>query len=497
MLWSDALTDVAAVADAFYYAPVQVSGVEYDSRRVGPGTVFVAMRGETTDGNRYIDAAISQGAAAIVTDSREAFAAVQARYKQMPVVQVERGRRALATISANLFEHPEKKLAVSAVTGTNGKTTTAYLVEAILRSAGRTCVMAGTIEYHVGDVVRPSPHTTPEARDLLELFRDGVAVGASEAVMEMSSHALEQERAWGVRVDTAIFTNLTQDHLDYHHTMEEYFAAKWKLFSGVGAPAPRVAVLNADDEYGLRLAAFARDASSEVLTYGIEHGDFRAEEIVLHAGATEFAMKTPAGAVPMHSHLTGRVNVYNLLAAAAAAHARGLTLEQIAAGAQTLAHVPGRFQVVREAKDFTVVVDYAHTPDALRNLTTLARELAAGARVITLFGCGGDRDRAKRPLMGQAAGEGSDVVVLTSDNPRSEEPEAIIADALPGVLGTTAECIVEADRAKAIAIAIHKAKAGDIVLLAGKGHETTQILRDGPVPFDDAKVAAAALKEMA
>ena len=497
MLWSDALTDVAAVADAFYYAPVQVSGVEYDSRRVSAGAVFVAMRGETTDGNRYIDAAIAQGAAAIVTDSREAFAAVQAKHTRMPVVQVEHGRRALATISANLFGHPEKKLAVSAVTGTNGKTTTAFLLEAMLRSAGKTCVLVGTIEYHVGDAVRSSPHTTPEARDLLELFRDGVAAGASEAVMEMSSHALEQERAWGVPVDTAIFTNLTQDHLDYHHTMEEYFAAKRRLFAGVGAPPPRVAVLNADDEYGVRLAEFAREGRSEALTYGIERGDFRAEEIVLRAGVTEFAMQTPVGAVQVCSHLTGRVNVYNLLAAAAAGHARGLTLEQIAAGAEALTHVPGRFQVVREAKEFTVVVDYAHTPDALRNLTTLARELAAGARVITLFGCGGDRDRAKRPLMGKAAGEGSDVVVLTSDNPRSEEPEAIIADALPGVRETTAECIVEADRAKAIAIAIGSARAGDIVLLAGKGHETTQVLRGGAVPFDDAEVAAAALKEMA
>ena len=497
MLWSDALTDVAAVADAFFYAPVQVSAVEYDSRRVKPGAVFVAMRGETTDGNRYIETAIAQGAAAIVTDSRAAFAVVQAAHPRMPVVQVERGRRALAAISANLFGHPEKKLAVSAVTGTNGKTTTAYLLEAMLRTVGRTCVMAGTIEYRVGEAVRPSPHTTPEARDLLELFRDGVAVGASEAVMEMSSHALDQERAWGVAVDTAIFTNLTQDHLDYHKTMNGYFAAKQRLFAGVGAPPPRAAVVNSDDEYGMRLAVFAREQGSAVHTYGISSGDFRAEEIVLRAGATEFAMHTPAGSVTLHSHLTGRVNVYNLLASAAAAHARGLTLEQIAAGAEALQHVPGRFQVVREAKNFTVVVDYAHTPDALRNLTALARELAGDARVITLFGCGGDRDRAKRPLMGQAAGEGSDVVVLTSDNPRSEEPEAIIADALPGVRGTKAECMVEPDRAAAIEKAIGRAKAGDIVLLAGKGHETTQVLRTGAVPFDDAAVAAAVLKERA
>ncbi len=495
MLWSDALTDVAAVADAFFYAPVQVSGVEYDSRRVGPGTIFVAMRGETTDGNTYIDAAVKQGAAAIVTDSREAFAAVQAKYPRLPIVQVERGRRALAAISANLFGHPEKKLAVSAVTGTNGKTTTAFLLEAMLRSAGRGCVLVGTIEYHVGDVVKPSPHTTPEARDIFELFGQAVGMGVKEAVMEMSSHALEQERAWGVPVDTAIFTNLTQDHLDYHHTMENYFAAKRRLFAGVGTAAPRVAVVNADDAYGQRLAEFARERSS-VVTYGIAGGDIRAEKIKSSAGATEFVMKTPAGEVAMQSHLTGRVNVYNLLAAAAAAQARGLTLEEIAAGARALQHVPGRFQVVRAAKGFTVVVDYAHTPDALVNLTALARELAPKARVITVFGCGGDRDRAKRPLMGRAAGEGSDVVVVTSDNPRSEEPMAIIEDALAGVRETKAECIVEPERAKAIEVAIHAARPGDIVLLAGKGHETTQVLRDGAVPFSDASVAQSVLEAM-
>jgi len=494
MLWGDALSNVATAADALRATPVQVSAVEYDSRRVQPGAVFVAMRGESVDGGRYIEAAIAQGAAGIVTDSGEAYKELRAKHPQTPAALVEHGRRALAGVSANLYGHPEKRLAVSAVTGTNGKTTTAYLLEAMLRSAGRSCVLIGTIEYRVGERVLPSPHTTPESRDLMELFAQGAEEGATDAVMEMSSHALAQERAWGVPVDTAIFTNLTQDHLDYHHTMDEYFAAKRRLFEGVGTAAPRVAVLNADDEYGRRLAAPGR---SETMTYGIDSGDYRAEEIELRAGQTSFILRTPMGAVKMHSNLAGRVNVYNLLAAAAAANARGLTLDQIAAGAEMLQHVPGRFQVLRGGQDFTVVVDYAHTPDALRNLTALARELAAGGRVITLFGCGGDRDRTKRPLMASAAGEGSDVVVLTSDNPRSEEPEAIIADALPGMRGTKAERIVEPDRAKAIALAIRSAKAGDIVLLAGKGHETTQVLRSGPVPFDDAAVGARVLKELA
>jgi UDP-N-acetylmuramoyl-L-alanyl-D-glutamate--2,6-diaminopimelate ligase len=317
--------------------------------------------------------------------------------------------------------------------------------------------------------------------------------------MEMSSHALEQERVWGLAVDVALFTNLTQDHLDYHGTMERYFAAKAKLFAGVGAPPPRVAVINLDDAAGERLALDAQ--RSQIVTYGLQgRGDFRAEEIRMRAGETRFRMTTPVGVAEMVSPLTGRVNVYNLLAASCAALARGLSLEEIAAAADHLRQVPGRFQVVPGSRDagITVVVDYAHTDDALRNLISLARELAGerGGRVITLFGCGGDRDKTKRPRMGRAAGEGSDLVVLTSDNPRSEEPMVIIEEALVGVKETPTTCIVEEDRAKAIAIAIRAARPGDIVLIAGKGHEKVQILKDGTVPFDDVSVAAAVLKEL-
>ena len=497
MIWSEALAGVAVVADALLRAPVEVSGAEYDSRRVRAGAVFVAMRGGVTDGNKYIDAAIAAGAVAVVTDSKTAFAALRERHPRVPVVQVEHGRRALATVSANLLGHPEKKLKVCAVTGTNGKTTTTYLLDAMLRAAGRGTVLVGTIEYRVGEKVMASPHTTPESRDLLEVFREGVDAGASEAVMEMSSHALEQERAWGVAVDTAIFTNLTQDHLDYHKTMDGYFAAKKKLFAGAGTAPPRVAVVNTDDAYGKRLAEYAKGGRSKAITYGMESGDFHAESVELQAGRTKLVLRTPVGKRRITTHLTGRVNVYNLLAAAAAAHARGLTLEQIEKGAAALTHVPGRFQVVPCERGFTVVVDYAHTPDAIANLTALARELTPQGRVITLFGCGGDRDKAKRPLMGKAAGAGSDVVVVTSDNPRSEAPETIIEEILPGVRESSAECVVEADRAKAIALAIGQAKAGDIVLLAGKGHETVQILREGTVAFDDATVAADVVRGMA
>ena len=374
---------------------VEVSGVEYDSRRVGRGSVFVAMRGEATDGNRYIEAAIAQGAAAVVTDSREAYAKLRREHAEVGAALVERGRRGLAEVSSAVMGHPERHLSLSGVTGTNGKTTTAFLLEAMLRSVGRTCVLIGTIETHVGNEVRVSPHTTPESRDVLEIFSDGVKAGATEAVMEMSSHALEQERVWGLPVDVAMFTNLTQDHLDYHGTMENYFAAKARLFEGVGSPSPRVAVINGDDPYGKRL--IMENRASQLMTYGLEplSGDYRAEEITLHAGETRFIFKTPNGDAPVRSSLTGRVNVYNLLAAGAAAFARGLTLDQVAQGAASMDYVPGRFQSVDCGQNFAVVVDYAHTDDALRNIIAVAREFVAhrGGRVITMFGCGGDRDR--------------------------------------------------------------------------------------------------------
>jgi UDP-N-acetylmuramoyl-L-alanyl-D-glutamate--2,6-diaminopimelate ligase len=479
---------------------VEVHGVEYDSRRVGRGDVFVAMRGDATDGNRYIEAAVAQGAAAVVTDSREAYAELRREHVGVAAALVERGRRALAEASAAVLGHPERRLALSAVTGTNGKTTTAFLLEAMLRSVGRTCVLIGTIETHVGDEVRVSPHTTPEASDTLRVFADGVKVGATEAVMEMSSHALEQERVWGLPVDVAIFTNLTQDHLDYHGTMEKYFVAKARLFEGVGAPPPRVAVINLDDAYGPEMMKAFR--GSELMTYGIGQPEaaYCAFDVRHTPGGTRFAFETPDDRVRIESPLSGRVNVSNLLAAMCAALARGLTIDEVSEAVEKLRPVPGRFEVVdgSHERKVTVVVDYAHTDDALRNLIALARDMVKdrGGRVITLFGCGGDRDRTKRPRMGRAAGEGSDLVVLTSDNPRSEDSMAIIDEALSGVRETGTTCIVEEDRAGAIEIAIRAARAGDIVLIAGKGHEKVQILKDGTVPFDDVAVAAGVLNEL-
>jgi UDP-N-acetylmuramoyl-L-alanyl-D-glutamate--2,6-diaminopimelate ligase len=493
MHWTDVIFDMPVLALGDTMA-AEITSVEYDSRAVRAGSLFVAMRGETTDGNRYVRAAIDAGASAIVTDSRESFAFADAR--GVPAALVEHGRRALAEASANFFGHPERALALTGITGTNGKTTTAFLVEGLLRAAARRCALIGTIETHVGDEVRPSPHTTPESRDVLSIFADGVAAGATEAVMEMSSHALEQERVWGLPVDVAIFTNLTQDHLDFHGTMDAYAAAKARLFEGVGAATPRVAIINADDAYADRMLQ-AASACETRWQYSLldAAADFYASEIAYRAGATSFVLKTPFGVAALTTKLTGRVNVYNLVAAFAAALAREVAFEDLVVAAQQLQPVPGRFETVPNTLGFSVVVDYAHTDDALKNLIALARELVGGARVITLFGCGGDRDKTKRPKMGRAAGEGSDVVIVTSDNPRSEDPAVIANEALEGVLETGSVHVhVILDRAFAIERAIQEAQAGDIVLIAGKGHEKTQTAHGVAVPFDDVAVAAAALR---
>jgi UDP-N-acetylmuramoyl-L-alanyl-D-glutamate--2,6-diaminopimelate ligase len=468
-----------------------VSGVEYDSRRVKPGSVFVAMRGESSDGNRFIDQAIQAGAVAVVTDC-----AAQKPRPNVAWALVPHGRRALARVSANFYKKPGERIAVTGITGTNGKSTTAFLVESILTAAGRKSALIGTIEYHVAGRVLPAPHTTPEALELNRIFNEALGHGATEAVMEVSSHALAQERVFGVPFDVAVFTNLTRDHLDYHPTMEEYFAAKRMLFEGCGTDPPRAVVTNIDDAYGAKLAEFSRKRGSVLLRYGWERGEVRAEKVEITTRGTRFDLMMPAGRVAVFSAMIGRVNVYNILAAAGACYARGCGFQAIAAGIDQLACVPGRFERVDCGQPFTVVVDYAHTDDALRNLTSLARELVAAAkgRVLTVFGCGGDRDRKKRPLMGEAAGRGSDFVVLTSDNPRSEDPLAIMNDAVVGLQRTEVKYSAEADRRKAIALAIGEARPGDIVLLAGKGHEKVQVTRAGAAPFDDLEVARKALR---
>jgi UDP-N-acetylmuramoyl-L-alanyl-D-glutamate--2,6-diaminopimelate ligase len=465
-----------------------ITGLEYDSRRIKPGDAFVAMRGETSDGNKFIDRAIAAGAVAIITDS-----ALEAPRAGIAWVQVPHGRRALARLSANFYKRPGERLAITGITGTNGKSTTAFLLEAILSAANRKSALVGTIEYHVAGKVLPAPHTTPEALDLNRILGEALGNGATDAVMEVSSHALVQQRVYGIPFDAAVFTNLTRDHLDYHQNMEEYFAAKQILFEGCGTDPPRVAVLNADDEYGQKLTKLSKKRGSQVLTYGLISGDLRADKVDITPRGTRFDLVMPEEVVPVFSSLIGRVNVYNILAAAGAAYARACKPDAIARGIASLSSVPGRFERVDCKQPFTVVVDYAHTDDALRNLTSLAREFVQQARqkrrVITVFGCGGDRDRAKRPLMGEAAGRGSDFVVLTSDNPRSEDPLAVINDAMVGLQRSSTKYKVQPDRKMAIALAIREAGPGDIVLIAGKGHEKVQVTREGSVPFDDVEVA--------
>jgi UDP-N-acetylmuramoyl-L-alanyl-D-glutamate--2,6-diaminopimelate ligase len=468
----------------------EIAGLDYDSRRVQPGWCFVAMKGETTDGNRYIPAALKAGAVAVVSDDQSL-----APQGDMAWAQVPHGRRALARLSANFYRRPAEKLANSGITGTNGKTTTSFLLESILQAAGRKAALVGTVEYHVAGKVLPAPHTTPEPLELNQMLAEALRNGATESVMEVSSHALSQQRVFGIPYDVAIFTNLTRDHLDYHQDFDAYFAAKRSLFAGVGTDPPRVAVINIDDDYGKKLVKFSK-SRSQVLTCGVAQGDFHAGKADVGMNGTRFDLATPDGTIPVWSPLIGRVNVYNVLAASAAAFARNCSPAAIASGVERLLRVPGRFERVDAGQPFTVVVDYAHTDDALRNLTALAREFVSrgGGKVITVFGCGGDRDRAKRPLMGEAAGAGSDYVILTSDNPRSEDPMAIINDALPGLERTRIPFAVEADRRQAIALAVKQAAPGDIVLIAGKGHEKTQTTRDGPHPFDDVEVARAVLQ---
>ena len=485
----------------------EVSGLDYNSRRVQPGWVFVAMRGESSDGNRYIDTALKHDAVAVVTDSRS-----EHRRPHVPWAVVPNGRRALARMSANFYGHPAEKLKIIGITGTNGKTTTSFLCESILRHVGRSSALIGTIEYHIPAAmalqsvtgapyrILPAPHTTPEALELNQVFAEALEAGATHAVMEVSSHALVQERVWGVPYEVAVFTNLTRDHLDYHKSMDSYFEAKSILFLGCGARPPRASVINADDEYGQSLAQSRKTLSQLVILYGIQNGDFRATNIDLQQDGTKFDLATASGSVRIETSLIGGVNVYNILAAAAATFACGCSLKQIAEAVREFKQVPGRFEKVDCGQPFTVVVDYAHTDDALRNLTAIARDFVRRGlglgRVITVFGCGGDRDRTKRPLMGEAAGKGSDFVVLTCDNPRSEEPLQIIEDALLGLRKTGTRHEVEPDRKKAIRLALIEAMPGDVVLIAGKGHEKVQIMREGTYPFDDVQVAREALQQL-
>jgi UDP-N-acetylmuramoyl-L-alanyl-D-glutamate--2,6-diaminopimelate ligase len=467
----------------------EITAVQYDSRRVEPGAAFVAVRGEKADGAAFVPQAVARGASLVVAE-RPAGADVET-----PWIQVRDGRLALARLGAEVAGHPSREIPVVGVTGTNGKTTTTYLLAAVLDAAGQSAGMLGTVHYKIGDLEREASRTTPEAPDVQAMLREMVDAGNRSCVMEVSSHALALKRVDGTRFAAAVFTNLTRDHLDFHEDMEAYFAAKRRLFEMLPDDSP--GVINADDARAPALAA----ACARPLTYGIQKpADVRPEELVMDLTGVRFTAATPAGPVPIRSSLVGRPNVYNLLAATAAACAIGLPAAAIAGGLTALRGVPGRFEVVSAPNDeVTVVVDYAHTDDALRNLLETARPLTRG-RLVTVFGCGGDRDRTKRPLMGMVAARLSDVVVITSDNPRSESPEAIIDEIKRGIpageaaaSGRVPDVRTVVDRAEAIERAIGSARAGDVVLVAGKGHEKTQQIGARVLAFDDAEVSRAAL----
>jgi UDP-N-acetylmuramoyl-L-alanyl-D-glutamate--2,6-diaminopimelate ligase len=473
----------AAVGD------LEIRHVACDSRKVQPRALFFALHGAKADGNSFIRDAVARGAVAIVSED-PAPAAIPS---SVTWIRVSEARKALAISAANFFGHPADVLQLIAVTGTNGKTTTTSLVDAIVKASGAKTGLFGTIAYHTPHGDYPAPNTTPESVDLQGFLAEIRDAGGKFGVLEASSHSLSMDRLWGCHFAATVFTNLTREHMDYHKTFEDYFAAKKRLFDGTGAGAPEVAVLNTDDPYGKRLYGLAK----KTVSYGLESdADITTKKFQLTFNGLVFTAQTPDGKVQVASPLVGRINVYNILAAIGAAQALGLSNEIIEAGIRNLQNVSGRFQRIDMGQPFFVVVDYAHTDDALENLIRTARELNPKGRIITLFGCGGGKDRTKRPVMGEVTGRLSDLTILSSDNPKHEDPLKIISDVIVGVQKTAGKYLIEPDREKAIGLAMDEARTGDIVLLAGKGHENYQILADRTLEFDDRDQARRALREL-
>jgi UDP-N-acetylmuramoyl-L-alanyl-D-glutamate--2,6-diaminopimelate ligase len=471
----------------------EISGITCDSRHVSPGYVFVAIRGLKTDGNGFVADAIARGAAAIVS------ALSGDEFPDATWIQVADERDALADLAANFHEHPARRLHAIGVTGTNGKTTTTYLIEAILAAAGWPAAVFGTVEYRGPGFKFQAERTTPEAPELQALFRRVVDGGWKHAVMEVSSHAIEMKRVKGLHFEVAVFTNLTRDHLDFHGDMRSYFLAKKKLFTGLDGTIPRVLVLNADDPCFEELKAVA---PSLVISYAVDN-DAAVRPLQYHFNGeghgTEAVFKSPIGELHVNSTLLGKPNLYNIGAAIGTAVGLGVTPAAILKGIAALPGVPGRFETVRAGQSFRVIVDFAHTDDALARVLQFAREITDG-RLLVVFGCGGERDRTKRPLMGAAAVQWSDFAVATSDNPRNEDPIAILNEVEIGLQragGIKGQSYwIEPDRRQAIRYAFQMAAAGDTVLLAGKGHETYQIIGNENLPFDDRAVARELLDEL-
>jgi len=473
---------------------VELSGVAYDSGQVEPGTLFVCVPGMRVDGHAYAAAAADRGAVALVVE----------RYLELPLpqVRVPDARAAMAKLAARWYDDPTAELALVGITGTNGKTTTAFLLHAILRAGGTQTGLLGTVKSVVGGQEEGVTRTTPEAIDLQRTLRRMVEAGDTACVMEVSSHALELGRTTGLCFDVGAFTNLTQDHLDFHAGLEGYFAAKKKLFEGqafAGGDPPRRAVINVGDDYGARLATelAAEGDSPELITFSAKGGEatFRASKIEFDAQGSRFLCRWPDGELDIEIPLPGDFNVENALCALALTHALGESVEAGAHALRAVERVPGRFEPVEEGQPFLVLVDYAHTPDSLENVLEAAGRLTDG-RVICVFGCGGDRDRTKRPQMGEIGARLSDVAIVTSDNPRSESPAAIIEEIVAGAGGGSVE--VEPDRRDAIALALARAEQGDTVVIAGKGHEAGQEFAAGrTAPFDDRDVARSELRRLA
>ena len=467
-------------------AELQIQQVTNDSRKVRPGALFVAIHGEATDGNRFAKNAANHGAVAVLSGT----AAPPDWRAEVPWIEVNEPRKALAIAAANFYGRPASALRLVGVTGTNGKTTTTSLIDSIVKTSGAKTGLFGTIAYHTPNGEKQAPNTTPESVDLQSFLAEIRDAGGTYATMEASSHALAMDRLWGCRFAAAVYTNLTRDHIDFHKSFDNYFVAKRRLFEGTGAGAPDLAVVNTDDEWGKKLAGVAK----KTLTYGLQNGtDLKAKKFQLSFTGLNFAAQTPNGMIQIESSLVGRINVYNILAAIGAGIGLGFSNEVIEAGIRNLKAVAGRFQRIDQGQPFLAVVDYAHTDDALENLIKTARELITKGRIITVFGCGGSRDRTKRPIMGETSGRLSDLSILTSDNPRQEDPLKIISDIVVGMQKSGGKYMIEADRAKAIKLAIEEARAGDIVLLAGKGHEDYQIFADYTIHFDDREEARKAL----
>jgi UDP-N-acetylmuramoyl-L-alanyl-D-glutamate--2,6-diaminopimelate ligase len=501
---TDLANEIGAIA-ATGRLDAEPRDVTHDSRACVPGAVFVAIRGQKVDAHEFIPRAVERGAIAVISEQAPKYDGAGAESRRRadagdvvsPAwIQVRDARAALAQAAAAVHGHPSRRLKLVGVTGTNGKTTTAHLVDAIIRASEGTSAMFGTISHRIGDAATTARHTTPEASDIQRMLAQALAAGCRSAVMEVSSHAIELRRADALKFAAAVFTNLTRDHLDYHKTMESYFAAKEKLFNGYIGGGPGASVVNIDDEYGRKLL---KTAKGEVITYGFGDGaDVKANDFRPGPGGLAFTAATPEGDVEIRSPLVGRFHVYNALAAVAAGLALGAGLEDVAAGIRACRTVAGRFEQVAAGgpheAPFTVVVDYAHTDDALKNVLRAAREVAGdGGRVITVFGCGGDRDKTKRAPMGEVAAGLSDLAIVTSDNPRGEDPEAIIKDIEVGLKRAGRQYVKLPDRREAIFRAIGEARAGDVVLIAGKGHETYQIIGERTIHFDDHEVAREAM----